>query len=133
MCHNRTRLCRWAALAVIGLSAVWGQNQTDAAAPNWRRVGNDAVDVPLAGAGDRSGRRGVVFGQMVRGFMRGSGQPVFLRPSISRTGPDRISASRLPPMNCRRGARAGTECAAGFCPLRRRTGVCVGPASFSLR
>ena len=49
MCHKTTRLCRWATLAAIAASAIWAQNASDPAAPKWRRIGNDAVEVPLAG------------------------------------------------------------------------------------
>jgi uncharacterized protein (TIGR03437 family) len=48
VCHKNTKLVRWATLVAIGWSAVWAQNSPDPAALKWRRIGNDAVEVPLA-------------------------------------------------------------------------------------
>jgi uncharacterized protein (TIGR03437 family) len=37
-----------ATVLVCGLTAAWGQASPDAAAPKWRQIGNDAVDISLA-------------------------------------------------------------------------------------
>jgi uncharacterized protein (TIGR03437 family) len=40
-------LFRWAILAAIACSTIWGQASPESAT-KWRRIGNDAVDIPLA-------------------------------------------------------------------------------------
>src|SRR5262249_25031425 len=48
VCHNGTSWVRRATLAAVALGIAFGQTAGDATAPNWRRIGNDAVDLPLA-------------------------------------------------------------------------------------
>src|SRR5216683_2881130 len=48
VCHKGTRWVRSATLLVASCAGVWGQTAPDAAAPKWRQIGNDAVDISLA-------------------------------------------------------------------------------------
>jgi hypothetical protein len=48
VCHKGTRWVRWATLVAAGWTVVWGQTATNAPAPKWRQIGNDAVDIALA-------------------------------------------------------------------------------------
>ena len=48
MCHKGTRLSQSAVLALLAVAALPGQAPPDSASPNWRHVGNHAVDLTLA-------------------------------------------------------------------------------------
>jgi uncharacterized protein (TIGR03437 family) len=50
VCHKGTGWVRWATVLTALTTAYisWGQVPPTPAAPKWRRIGNDAVDIPLA-------------------------------------------------------------------------------------
>src|SRR6478609_1680173 len=48
VCHKGTSRFRWATLGAIACGVLLGQSAQDLATPKWRKIGNSAVDLPLA-------------------------------------------------------------------------------------